>query len=78
VFVDAFGFPQSRVLKFLPGDRVLSIDRSIYPSESTPDALELETFAGDLSNTCRLELASVWREDLTLGEIVSTTISPAA
>ena len=78
VFVDAFGFPQSRVLRFLPSDRVLSIYRSIYPSESMLDALELETFAGDLSNTYRVDLVSMWCENLTLGEIFSKTISPVA
>jgi propanediol dehydratase small subunit len=78
VFVDAFGFPQSRILKFLPDDRVFAIYRTIYPSKSTPDALEVETFAGDLSNTYRLDLASMWREDLTLGEIFSKTVAPRA
>jgi propanediol dehydratase small subunit len=78
VFVDAFAFPQSRALKFLPTDSVLGIYRTIYPSKSTPDALEVETFAGDLLNTYRVNHASIWREDLTLGDIFRATTAPVS
>jgi hypothetical protein len=76
IFVDAFGFPHSRTLRFLPSDSPLAIYRTVYPDRSMPDGLELETFAGDLLHVYHLDLAALWREDLTLGEIFSATRPP--
>jgi propanediol dehydratase small subunit len=77
-FVDAFSFPKRRALQFAPTDRVLSVYRALYPLKGFPDALELETFALRLERRYALNLHSIWREDLTLGEIFSRTYRPLA
>ena len=78
LFVDAFAFPRTRALKFLPTDRLLSIYRMLYPSRETPDALELETLSRSLKRSFGFDLEAIWREDLTLGEAFSRTRSPVA
>lgn len=69
IFVGAFNFPQHRALQFAPTDRVLSVYRALYPLKGFPDVLELETFELRLERRYALSLRSIWRENLTLGEI---------
>ena len=69
MFVHAFAFPKKKALQFAPTDQVIGIYRTLYPSKSTPDALELETFAKLLHENYRLNLPAIWRENITLGEI---------
>lgn len=69
LFVDAFAFQNKEKLKFSPDDKILSIYRALYPSRSTPDALEVETFAKDIEAKYGLSFASIWSENLTLGEL---------
>jgi hypothetical protein len=78
LFVDAFAFPRRRALQFAPSDRVLSVYGALYPLKGSPDALELETFALRLERRYSLDLRSMWRENLTLGEIFSNTNRPLA
>ncbi len=48
----------------------MAIYHVIYPPTCTPvDSFELETFDVKLSKRYGLELLSIWREDLTLGEV---------
>jgi hypothetical protein len=69
MFVDAFAFRDTEKLKFSPNDRIMDIYRALYPSRGTPDALEVETLALQVERKCGLRLATVWREELTLGEL---------
>jgi len=69
VFVDAFAFSQQQRLKLNPEDQVLQIYRAIYPSQWTPDAMELETFAKDIEAKYGFSLENVWHEKVTLGEL---------
>jgi propanediol dehydratase small subunit len=71
VFVDAFAFPKARALRFAPADRVLAVYRSLHPVEGWPDALELETLALRLEGHYAVDLRTLWRDNLTLGEIFS-------
>jgi propanediol dehydratase small subunit len=70
-FVTAFGFLKHRALQFAPADSVLRIYRGLYPLKGWPDALELETLAVRLEKQYALELRTIWRENLTLGELFS-------
>lgn len=69
LFVQAFAFADKEKLKLSPDDKILSIYRTLYPSRWTPDALEVETLAKDISTKYGVSLASVWNEDLTLGQL---------
>jgi propanediol dehydratase small subunit len=75
LFVDAFAFPRKRALQFAPTDKVLSVYRALYPIKGWPDALELETFALRVEKTYGVELRSIWRDDLTVGEIFEKSLS---
>ncbi|WP_445370114.1 hypothetical protein ACH518_00450 (plasmid) [Methylomonas sp. HW2-6] len=75
LFVDAFAFPNKEKLKFSPNDKILSIYRALYPSHWIPDALEVETLAKDMEANYGLPFASVWSENLTLGELFAITRS---
>jgi propanediol dehydratase small subunit len=68
-FVAAFAFAESERLKLQPEDQVLQIYRALYPSKWLADALELETLALGLKRHYGLELSTIWRDDLTLGEV---------
>jgi propanediol dehydratase small subunit len=69
LFGDAFAFPKKRALQFAPADRVVAVYRSLYPVEGWPDALELETLALRLERHCAIDLRTLWRDNLTLGEL---------
>lgn len=69
LFVQAFAFADKEKLKLSPDDKILAIYRTLYPSQWTPDALEVETLAKDINTKYGLSLASVWNEDLTLGQL---------
>jgi hypothetical protein len=68
-FVDAFAFKRTEKLKLNPGDQVLDIYRTLYPSKEMPDAMELETLAVDLRRNYGLNLSAIWNDRLTLGEL---------
>ena len=72
-FTASFGFRNRQALAFCPTDHVLEVYGALYPSRKWPDALELETFAGELETQYGFDLQSVWREDLTLGEVFAMT-----
>ena len=78
LFVDAFAFPRGRILQFLPTDRVIAIYRALYPNKELPDALEVETLADELGKAYGVSLSEIWTKDLTLGDIFSRCVVPAA
>lgn len=71
LFTSAFAFKDQDKLKFRPDDGILDIYRNIYPSRWTPDVLEVETLAAHLHKRHAIELGTVWKDDLTLGELFS-------
>jgi propanediol dehydratase small subunit len=72
LFAAAFALPAANILKFLPTDRVLSIYHASSPPEGGIDVLELETLAKHLGTAYRIDLRSIWREDLTLGDLFTS------
>jgi hypothetical protein len=73
-FVTAFAFDSDKALKFDPDDKVLNVYRTRYPQLGlAPDAMELETFHLLLEEKYKVDLASKWGPDLTLGDIFAMT-----
>lgn len=75
IFVTAFMFP-NRELKFSPDDRILDVYGALYPDRSTPDALEVETLAQLIAKQYGIEIATIWRNDITLGELYANVTAP--
>jgi hypothetical protein len=74
IFVDAFALRRKHYLAFRPTDRIMDVYRAINPPKWTvADSLELEIFAQDLERQYGLSLQSIWRDDLTLGEVFGRT-----
>ncbi len=74
LFVNAFSFRATEKLKLNPHDSIMGIYKALYPSQWTPDALEMETLARDLRRTYGLRLADVWRDGFTLGELFESCV----
>jgi propanediol dehydratase small subunit len=73
VFVDAFAFRESRMLKFRPSDKIIDIYRACYPVKGWPDSLELESFAMMVERTYRRDLIKEWNPEMTLGQVFAMT-----
>lgn len=73
-FRQAFDLAVGDELKFRPDDEILAIYRARYPVEGWPDGMELERLARSLRERYGLDLATVWRPDLTLGELFRMTV----
>jgi hypothetical protein len=80
VFGFAFGFSRRKLLKFGSDDKIMDIYYALYPELKPPrsfqiraDALELETFAKEIQHKFAIDLASVWKPELTLGQIFAMT-----
>ena len=73
VFVRAFGFRQSRTLKFEPADRVVDILSRRYPPYLSQDPLELDDFVQLVHERYGVDLKPAWHESITLGDIFETT-----
>lgn len=71
-FVEAFGFSKMRKLCFRPEDKVMDVYRKLYPNRE-PDGMELETWVETVRSGYGIDLAPVWSETLTLGEIFEKT-----
>ncbi len=73
LFVDSFAFRPRRSLQFAPQDEILAVYRALYPVKGWPDALELETLADQLQRAYGIDLASIWSDQLTMGDIFMNT-----
>jgi hypothetical protein len=73
IFIEAFGFRQKRRLCFAPDDRVMDVYHTLYPASGTPDGMELEDFVRSLQKRYGVDILSLWREDITLGELYERT-----
>lgn len=74
LFVDGFAMSSKHRLAFRPTDRIMDVYRAINPPNWTmADSMELESFAMLLERRYGLSLESIWREDLTLGEVFGHT-----
>jgi propanediol dehydratase small subunit len=70
LFLDAFGFPARRRSYFSPDDKILDVYHALYPpGDALADCMDLETFANDIQKHYGVDLAGVWHDDLTLGEL---------
>jgi cystathionine beta-lyase family protein involved in aluminum resistance len=70
LFIAAFGFGESRRLRFSPGDRVMEVYRALYPfPKMMADSMELESFITRVQERYGVDLLPLWREDVTLGEL---------
>lgn len=70
LFLVGFNLPTKYYLSFRPSDRIMDVYRTIHPPQwSAVDSMELESFADLLERRYDLSLASIWRDDLTLGEV---------
>lgn len=69
ILVDAFGYSHTRRTCFSPDDRVMDVYQAEYPLGNFGDNLELETMMGNLEERYGVDLTSVWRGDVTLGEL---------
>jgi propanediol dehydratase small subunit len=73
VFVDAFGFSDSRRLKFSPDDEILIIYRALYPERGWPDSMELETLMLMMHKEYAVDVTEAWHEGMTLGDLFRLT-----
>jgi hypothetical protein len=73
LFVDAFGFRRKRRCCFLPEDKVMEIYRALYLPGGLADDMELETLVMQLNKRYGIDVAGLWREDITLGELFELT-----
>ena len=71
VFMSAFAFRETDMLKLRPDDQLLSIYRALYPSKWLADAMEFETLADDLRTRFGVVLDDIWDERMTLGALFS-------
>ena len=79
LFVRAFAFRRERRLCFSPDDQVLAIYRTLYPPTGPwADSMELETLARDLQRSYHLDVVPCWHESITIGELFTLTLHPAA
>ncbi len=76
-FMEAFGYAKKEKLKLSPDDQLLEIYRKQYPYRWQPDQLEFETLASDLDTEYGLDFSSIWKNELTLGELFSEIHSGA-
>ncbi|MCH4296697.1 hypothetical protein MJ923_20545 [Shewanella sp. 3B26] len=71
LFTDAFAFSPKQKLKFEPEDKILDIYKALYPKKWMADSLEIETLAEDIEKVYQIDFASIWHENLTLGDLYS-------
>lgn len=70
MFVDSYSLEPERYLAFRPDDRIMEVYRAINsPKWTVADSMELETFAFEIERHYGFSLKSIWRDELTLGEI---------
>jgi len=73
-FVEAFAFSDNEKLKLNPNDKILEIYKTMYPSKWMADELEFETLVVNLQRNYSIDFASIWYDDLTLGELFAVCI----
>ena len=78
IFVDAFAYSQTKRTRFSPDDRVLDVYRAEYPPGSLADNMELEMLGLSLEKRYGIDLNTIWREDITLGELYEHTRTRAS
>jgi hypothetical protein len=69
IFVDSFGLRRKASLAFSPDDSLLAIYRALYPKPGLGDQCEFEDFTISVRRRYGVDLAALWREDVTLGEV---------
>jgi len=70
LFIQAFGFSESRRLRFAPDDRVMEVYRALYPFPNMmADSMELESFIERVRERYGVDFFPLWRGDITLAEL---------
>ena len=78
LFMQAFAFSGDDKLKLNPDDKILEIYKALYPSKWMPDALEFETLAKNLWRKYSVDLGTIWKDELTLGDLFTECILTVA
>jgi hypothetical protein len=65
----SFGFRKRRGLSFAPDDQVLELYRRINPRPDWPDQMELETLVRLIEQEYKVDVQTIWREDITFCEV---------
>jgi hypothetical protein len=73
ILIDSFCFDISKRLKFSPGDKLIEIYQTHYPSDNTADFMELETFYLELESNYGKDVADTITPEMTLGDIFKIT-----
>ncbi|MBN2703319.1 MAG: hypothetical protein JXR23_03825 [Pontiellaceae bacterium] len=73
IFVDGFAFRTDQRLKFSPEDKIMDVYRTLYPTNTWPDALEFETFAISLEDKYGFDLEKIAFHEITLGQLFEIT-----
>ena len=68
-FTDAFAFSDRIRHRLSPDDRVMELYHALYPPGTLADNMELERLAIDMQERYGIDLRSVWRDDITLGDL---------
>lgn len=68
-FTESFAFRDREKLKLNPNDQLLDVYRALYPHKWQADAMEFEMLSEALESKYGVTFNSVWREDLTLGQL---------
>lgn len=69
----AFALNKVEQLRLRPTDSVFGIYRAIYPNSWMPDSMELETLARTLEEDYGVNLADMWHDAVTLGDVFGAT-----
>jgi hypothetical protein len=73
-FIESFELKERWLVRFSPDDRMMDIYWTVNPREDGwADGLELENLAKGVKKRCKIDLAPIWREDITIGELYSLT-----
>ena len=78
VFCEAFSFKEKHRSRFRPDDKVIDVYRAIYPSRFTADAMELEEFAEALEKEYGLDIANVFNDNTSLGDLFESAMEKSA
>ena len=65
---DSFAFRKSQKLQINPNDGIRALYQTIYPPNTLKaDAMELEAFTDELQKKYRIDLHTIWSDELTFG-----------
>jgi propanediol dehydratase small subunit len=79
VFADAFSVERVHATKFTPDDQPLLIWNARYiPHLTLDDRMEMESLERGINDAYGIDLNTVWRDSMTLGELFALTLNSAS